>query len=234
MNSDSIYNYIKSIENENFNLKRDIANFERENISLKENEKEMLKVSTIITTTNENTKLKKTISILEKEIDILKQNIQSYSTYKMKEASKVQQLEECKEKEIIPSETAEIVDTVDSVDSENTITLPIPEEEDIVSERNDDVVSERNDDVVSERNDDVVSERNDDVVSERNDESDENNDNDEDEDFEIITIKKQDYYIDKEMKLYEIDWDNGKANVGKQVGYRKFIEKKNKFKTIFN
>ena len=197
MNSDSIYNYIKSIENENFILKRDIANYERENISLKENEKEMLKVSTIITTTNENTKLKKTISILEKEIDILRQNIQSYSTYKMKEASKVQELEECKEKEIIPSETPEIIDTGDS---ENTITLPIPEEEDIVSERND--------------------------------ESDENND--EDEDFEIITIKKQDYYIDNEMKLYEIDWDNGKANVGKQVGYRKFIEKKNKFKTIFN
>ena len=225
MNSDSIYNYIKSIENENFNLKRDIANFERENISLKENEKEMLKVSTIITTTNENTKLKKTISILEKEIDILRQNIQAYSTYKMKEASKVQQLEECKEKEIIPSETAEIVDTVDSVDSvdsENTTTLPTPEEKEL-----DDVVSEKNDDVVSENIDNLPS-------SEEKYESDENNDNDDDEDHEIITIKKQDYYIDKEMKLYEIDWDNGKANVGKQVGYRKFIEKKNKFKTIFN
>lgn len=220
MNSDSIYNYIKSIENENFNLKRDIANFERENISLKENEKEMLKVSTIITTTNENTKLKKTISILEKEIDILRQNIQAYSTYKMKEASKVQQLEECKEKEIIPSETTEIVDTVDSVDSENTTTLPTPEEKEL-----DDVVSEKNDDVVSENIDNLPS-------SEEKYESDENNDDDED--HEIITIKKQDYYIDKEMKLYEIDWDNGKANVGKQVGYRKFIEKKNKFKTIFN
>jgi hypothetical protein len=213
MNSDSIYNYIKSIENENFILKRDIANYERENISLKENEKEMLKVSTIITTTNENTKLKKTISILEKEIDILKQNIQSYSTYKMKEASKVQELEECKEKEIIPSETPEMIDTGDS---ENTITLPTPEEEE-------EIVSERNDDVVSERNDDV---------SEEKSKSDENNE--EEEDFEIITIKKQDYYIDNEMKLYEIDWDNGKATVGKQVGYRKFIEKKNKFKTIFN
>lgn len=219
MNSDSIYNYIKSIENENFILKRDIANYERENISLKENEKEMLKVSTIITTTNENTKLKKTISILEKEIDILKQNIQTYSTYKMKEASKVQELEECKEKEIIPAETAEMIDTVDS---KNTITLPTPEEEE---EQLDDIVSEKNDDVVSENIDNLPS-------SEEKSESDENND--EDEDHEIITIKKQDYYIDKEMKLYEIDWDNGKAKVGKQVGYRKFIEKKNKFKTIFN
>ena len=104
MNSDSIFNYIKSIENENFILKRDITNYERENSSLKDNEKEMFKVSTIITTTNENTKLKKTISILEKEINILKKNIESYSTYKMKEASKVQQ-QECKEEKIIPFNT---------------------------------------------------------------------------------------------------------------------------------
>ena len=36
------------------------------------------------------------------------------------------------------------------------------------------------------------------------------------------------------MNLYEIDWVDGVAKVGKHVGYRKFIEKKNKFKNVFN
>lgn len=70
------YNYIKEsleqLKATNFKITRELETLHRENERLKENEKEMLNVSSIITTTNENVKLKDRIRILEKTIESLK------------------------------------------------------------------------------------------------------------------------------------------------------------------
>ena len=62
-------NYINHLKNENHSLKQQNESLLRENERLKDNEKEMFKVSTIITTSNENTKLKNYISILEEQLN---------------------------------------------------------------------------------------------------------------------------------------------------------------------
>lgn len=62
-------NYINNLKNENDSLKQQNESLLRENERLKDNEKEMFKVSTIITTSNENTKLKNYISILEEQLN---------------------------------------------------------------------------------------------------------------------------------------------------------------------
>ena len=57
--------YMNRLQEENTFLKRGYDELKRENERLKDNEKEMFKVSSIITTSNENTKLKNYINILE-------------------------------------------------------------------------------------------------------------------------------------------------------------------------
>jgi hypothetical protein len=65
--------YINKLENENSRYKRQLEEITRENARLKDNEKEMFKVSTIITTSNENAKLKSYVSILETQLNKYKE-----------------------------------------------------------------------------------------------------------------------------------------------------------------
>lgn len=67
-------NFVYGLHEENIFLKRGYDEVKRENERLKDNEKEMLKVSSIITTSNENTKLKNYISILEEQLQKYKSN----------------------------------------------------------------------------------------------------------------------------------------------------------------
>lgn len=60
--------YMNRLQEENTFLKRGYDELKRENERLKDNEKEMFKVSSIITTSNENTKLKNYINILEEQL----------------------------------------------------------------------------------------------------------------------------------------------------------------------
>ena len=72
------YNCITETQNKltelNFKMKRELEVLHRENERLKENEKEMLNVSSIITTANENTKLKEQIRSLENTIKSLRES----------------------------------------------------------------------------------------------------------------------------------------------------------------
>ena len=63
-----IQSYIKSLEDENQLLRKNIASMKTENAKLLENERDMLKVSTIVNITNDNIKLKNYISILESQL----------------------------------------------------------------------------------------------------------------------------------------------------------------------
>ena len=63
----SVNKYIKNLEEKVLFLTREKEALQRENNSLKDNEKEMFKVSSIISASNENTKLKSYISILENQ-----------------------------------------------------------------------------------------------------------------------------------------------------------------------
>ena len=65
---------VNRLQEDNLFLKRGYDEIERENERLKDNEKEMLKVSSIITTSNENTKLKNYIQILEEQLQKYKSN----------------------------------------------------------------------------------------------------------------------------------------------------------------
>jgi hypothetical protein len=251
MNATSIHDYIHKIENENSIMKIDIEKYKKENLNLKENEKEMLKVSTIITTTNENIKLKRTIEILEKEINILRQNILSYT--KRNQNNTLQLVKEPVGEEL----TQHIENTVTNV--QNTVTN-VQNTDNDVKNTDDDVKNTDNDvkftdnDVKNTDNDvkntdnDVKNTDNDvkntdvdvenTVTNVQNTDVDVENTDDEEplEDsvcvYEKITIKKTNYYIDDGLKLYEIVYDDDVESVGPQVGYRKFIEKKNKYKTV--
>ena len=66
--------FVNRLQEENLFLKRGYDEVKRENERLKDNEKEMLKVSSIITTSNENTKLKNYINILEEQLQKYKSN----------------------------------------------------------------------------------------------------------------------------------------------------------------
>jgi len=66
--------YVNRLQEENRFLQRGYDELKRENERLKDNEKEMLKVSSIITTSNENTKLKVYINILEEQLKKYKSN----------------------------------------------------------------------------------------------------------------------------------------------------------------
>lgn len=63
-----IQTYIKSLEDENKQLQKNIMLIKTENAKLLENERDMLKVSTIVNITNENIKLKNYISLLEGQL----------------------------------------------------------------------------------------------------------------------------------------------------------------------
>ena len=63
-----ITTYVKKLEEENMFLHRRIGELERENMRLKENEKEMLNVSSIISTANENSRLKQDVQDLKQKL----------------------------------------------------------------------------------------------------------------------------------------------------------------------
>lgn len=63
-----ITTYVNKLEEENLFLHRRIGELERENMRLKENEKEMLNVSSIISTANENSRLKQDVHDLKQKL----------------------------------------------------------------------------------------------------------------------------------------------------------------------
>ncbi|QOI90195.1 hypothetical protein QKU58_gp136 [Pyramimonas orientalis virus] len=64
----SIKTYVHDLEERVLFLQRNLDQTTRENVRLKDNEKEMFKVSSIIAASNENAKLKSYISILEEQL----------------------------------------------------------------------------------------------------------------------------------------------------------------------
>ena len=71
---EEVNNYISNLEIANCLYKRQIEEISAENTRLLESEKDMFKVSTIITTSNENAKLKSYITILEKQLNKYKED----------------------------------------------------------------------------------------------------------------------------------------------------------------
>lgn len=82
--------FVSHLQEENIFLKRGYDELKRENERLKDNEKEMFKVSSIITTSNENTKLKNYIIILEEQL----QKYKSTSKVVFEENDHQEQVEE--------------------------------------------------------------------------------------------------------------------------------------------
>lgn len=107
-----IYDYIHRLETDNYTLKKNLEDITRENTRLKDNEKDMFKVSTIITTSNENAKLKSYISILERQLGKYKEEQQRVVVYEDDSLQQQQSEEEetnTKEQLVVDDEQPELV-----------------------------------------------------------------------------------------------------------------------------
>jgi hypothetical protein len=128
---DDVYGYIEKLEMDNSVLNRRVDEITRENIRLKDNEKEMFRVSTIITTSNENAKLKSYISILEKQLGKYRAD-QKVLVYE--DNSNTEQVEE--------EDVIDIKEDVIDIKEEG-----IEVQEEIVSETNNDVDDDSDEDI---------------------------------------------------------------------------------------
>jgi hypothetical protein len=225
----SLTKYVKDLEEKNVFLERDCAQLIRENERLKDNEKEMFKVSSIISTSNENTKLKNYINILEEQLKKHKQTV-VYDVVKEEEITTLNQpvIDEPIDEPVVDEPIDEPV--VDEPIDEPVIDEPI--DEPVVDEPIDEpVVDETHNDSINSLCD-VIEEQVQKVstsiceVGLTNEEIDEV-------DTEVLRhfkYKGVSYLMDENNILYEnIDDDKGDV-----VGKRRFNIKTNKWKTIIN
>jgi hypothetical protein len=201
----SVNKYIKNLEEKVLFLTREKEALQRENNSLKDNEKEMFKVSSIISASNENTKLKSYISILENQNKKLRTKETVEETVFIEEEHEVEpEVEVIVEKEEVIVEKEEVF--VDVVEEKVSNVIEELEEEVFVN-----VIEEEVSNVVEELEEEEV------VVVE-----------------EIETkefkYKGSVYLIDTSNQIYE----NNNGTIGEMIGKRIHNPKNNKFKTVFN
>ena len=234
----SLTKYVKDMEEKNVFLERDCAQLIRENERLKDNEKEMFKVSSIISTSNENTKLKNYINILEEQLKKHKQTV-VYDVVKEEEITTLNQpvIDEPIDEPVVdePIDEPVIDEPIDEPVVDEPIDEPVidePIDEPVVDEPIDEpVVDETHNDSINSLCD-VIEEQVQKVstsiceVGLTNEEIDEV-------DTEVLRhfkYKGVSYLMDENNILYEnIDDDKGDV-----VGKRRFNIKTNKWKTIIN
>lgn len=207
-------------------LNRRVEEITRDNTRLKDNEKEMFKVSTIITTSNENAKLKSYISILEKQLEKYRVD-QKVVVYEGKNNSN--------------NVEAEIFSTNNhNTDHEETTSEIVPKDGvdvEEISDNKDNVVNVEDEKKVSGV-EEVVEEEALDIQEEENTKQDEINVfpetavDDEEEVvssvFKVFRYKEKVYLIDDDKNLYE----NIDGEAGENIGRRKLNTKTGKWKTI--
>lgn len=191
-------------------LNRHVEEITRENIRLKDNEKEMFKVSTIITTSNENAKLKSYISILEKQLE------------KYRADQKVVVYEDNSNTEQVQEEEVVIDVKEETIPKEEVIEV---QQQEVVNVQDEDIIDEVQQEEIIEE---VQEEPQQEVVLEAN-----NDDSDEEEKvvphvYKVFRYKEKEYLIDEEKNLYE----NIGGEVGENIGRRKLNTKTGKWKTI--
>jgi hypothetical protein len=112
---EEVNNYISNLEIANCLYKRQIEEISAENTRLLESEKDMFKVSTIITTSNENAKLKSYITILEKQLNKYKED--SKKTIHVTESVEHEVTDKV-EHEVTDKIEAEVTDKVEHEDTD--------------------------------------------------------------------------------------------------------------------
>ena len=216
----SLTKYVKDMEEKNVFLERDCAQLIRENERLKDNEKEMFKVSSIISTSNENTKLKNYINILEEQLKKHKQTV-VYDVVKEEEITTLNQpvIDEPIDEPVVDEPIDEPV--IDEPIDEPVVDEPI--DEPVVDETHNDSINSLCD-VIEEQVQKVSTSICE--VGLTNEEIDEV-------DTEVLRhfkYKGVSYLMDENNILYE-NIDDDKDDV---VGKRRFNIKTNKWKTIIN
>ena len=204
--------FVNRLQEENLFLKRGYDEVKRENERLKDNEKEMLKVSSIITTSNENTKLKNYINILEEQLQKYKSSskvvFEDYDQEVEEEQISTVETEKVEDK----SSTDEVVEDKSSieVEEEQISTVEVVEDKSSTVE----VVEDKS---ANTDNPNIIDNYMDSL-----------NTDEIDTDLRVFKYKNETYFIDENNVLYE-NIDNVK---GKEVGKRRLNKKTQKFKTI--
>ena len=205
---------VNRLQEDNLFLKRGYDEVKRENERLKDNEKEMLKVSSIITTSNENTKLKNYINILEEQLQKYKSNskvVFEDSNQEHEVEVKDNSSNDIVEVEVKDNSSNDIVEVeVKDKSSNDIVEVEVEEQISTVEvEVKDKSSSTNNQNII----DNYIDSLNTDVI---------------DTDLRVFKYKNETYFIDENNILYEII-DNMK---GKEVGKRRLNKKSQKFKTI--
>jgi hypothetical protein len=210
----SVNKYIKNLEEKVLFLTREKEALQRENNSLKDNEKEMFKVSSIISASNENTKLKSYISILENQNKKLRTKETVEETVFIEEEHEVEVIVE-KEEVFVDVVEEKVSNVIEELEEEVLVeeVIDIVEEEvfvNIVEEEVSNEVSNVVSNVVEELEEEVV------VVEEI--------------ETKEFKYKGSVYLIDTSNQIYE----NNNGTIGEMIGKRIHNPKNNKFKTVFN
>jgi hypothetical protein len=221
----SINKYIKNLEEKVLFLTREKEALQRENNSLKDNEKEMFKVSSIISASNENTKLKSYISILENQNKKLRTKETVEETVFIEEEHEVEVIVE-KEEVFVDVVEEKVSNVIEELEEEVLVeeVIDIVEEEVLVEE----VIDIVEEEVLVEEVIDIVEEEVSNEVSNVVEEL-------EEEVVEEIETKEfkykgSVYLIDTSNQIYE----NNNGTIGEMIGKRIHNPKNNKFKTVFN
>lgn len=204
----SVNKYIKNLEEKVLFLTREKEALQRENNSLKDNEKEMFKVSSIISASNENTKLKSYISILENQNKKLRTKETVEETVFIEEEHEVEpEVEVIVEKEEVFVDVVEekVSNVIEELEEE---VIDIVEEEVFVNVIEEEVSNEVEE--LEELEEEVV------VVEEI--------------ETKEFKYKGSVYLIDTSNQIYE----NNNGTIGEMIGKRIHNPKNNKFKTVFN
>jgi hypothetical protein len=218
----SVNKYIKNLEEKVLFLTREKEALQRENNSLKDNEKEMFKVSSIISASNENTKLKSYISILENQNKKLRTKETVEETVFIEEEHEVEP-----EVEVIVEKEEVFVDVVE--EKVSNVVEELEEEVVVVEEVIDIVEEEVFVNIVEEEVSNEVSNVVSNVVEEL-----------EELEEEVVVVEEIEtkefkykgsvYLIDTSNQIYE----NNNGTIGEMIGKRIHNPKNNKFKTVFN
>jgi hypothetical protein len=199
----SLTKYLKDLEDKNLFLKRNCDKLTRENERLKDDEKELFKVSSIISTSNENTKLKNYIKILEEQLKKYKPTV-IYEAFQEKEI-------------VLPG--LEIVDVIQSI--EESIEPSIDSLCDVIHDQSINVITSICDvSIINNMDDDIL-------VNEEDKNSVLEEEEDKTEELRHLKYKGISYLIDENNVLHE-NVDNEKGDV---VGKRRLNSKTNKWKT---
>jgi hypothetical protein len=212
----SVNKYIKNLEEKVLFLTREKEALQRENNSLKDNEKEMFKVSSIISASNENTKLKSYISILENQNKKLRTKETVEETVFIEEEPEVEVIVE-KEEVFVDVVEEKVSNVIEELEEEVLVeeVIDIVEEEvfvNVIEEEVSNELEELEEEVV------VVEELEEEVVVVEEIETKE------------FKYKGSVYLIDTSNQIYE----NNNGTIGEMIGKRIHNPKNNKFKTVFN